>query len=84
MIYYNQQYKITSIKGHILGEHPIVWCRWENVNVAFNLEKLHWEKSKKRFIIGYGAILNHFGNGNLYKKDVRNNKNLWKTYCYLL
>jgi hypothetical protein len=27
------------------------------------------EKSKKRSIIGYGAIINHFGNGNPYKKD---------------
>ncbi len=69
MISYNQQYKITSIKEHILGEHPIVWCRWENVNVTFNLEELHWEKSKKISIICYGAIINHFGNGNPYKKD---------------
>ncbi len=69
MISYNQQYKITSIKDHILGEHPIVWCRWENVNVTFNLEELHWEKSKKIPIISYGAIINHSGNGNPYKKD---------------
>jgi hypothetical protein len=37
--------------------------------VAFDLEELCPKKSKKRFIIGYGAILDHFGNGNLYKKD---------------
>jgi hypothetical protein len=37
--------------------------------VAFNLKELHWEKSKNRFTIGYGAIINHFGNGNPYKKD---------------
>jgi len=84
MISYNQQYRITSIKEHILGEHPIVWCRWESANVAFNLEELHWEKSKKKSIIGYGAIINKFGNGNPYERMMHNNKNLWRTYCYLL
>jgi hypothetical protein len=29
---------------------------------------LHHEKFKK-FIIGYGAITNHFGNGNPYTKN---------------
>jgi hypothetical protein len=37
--------------------------------VAFDLEKLHPKKSIKRFVIGYGAITNHFSNGNHYKKD---------------
>ncbi len=37
--------------------------------MAFDLEELHNEKSKKRFVIGYAAITNHFGNGNPYKKD---------------
>ncbi len=84
MISYNQQYKITSIKDHILGEHPIVWCRWENVNVTFNLEELHWEKSKKIPIISYGAIINHSGNGNPSRRMMHNNKSLWKTYFCLL
>jgi len=52
-----------------LGEHLATWCKWKNVNVAFDLEELHWEKSKKKFVIGYGAIINHFENGNPYKKD---------------
>ncbi len=69
MISYNQQYRIISMKEHILGEHPIIWCRWKNVNMVFNLKELHWEKSKKRSIIGYGAIIDHFGNGYPYKKD---------------
>ncbi len=37
--------------------------------MAFDLEELHKEKSKNRFVIGYGAIIDHFGNGNPYKKD---------------
>jgi len=37
--------------------------------VAFDLEELHKEKSKKRFVIGYGAITYYFGNGNPYKKN---------------
>jgi len=42
---------------------------WKSANVTFDLEKLHWEKSKKRSIIGHGALIDHFGNGNPYKKD---------------
>jgi len=60
------------------------WHRWKSVNVAFDLEKLHREKSKKRYLILYGAITNHFGNGNSYKKDMHDNKNLWRTYYFLL
>jgi hypothetical protein len=30
---------------------------------------LHHEKFKKKSISSYGAITNHFGNGNPYKKD---------------
>jgi hypothetical protein len=56
------------MKKHILGEHP-TWCRWKNANVLFDLEELHKEKSKNKFVIGYGAIIDHFGNGNPYKKD---------------
>ncbi len=37
--------------------------------MAFDLEELHKEKCKKRFVIGYGAITYYFGNGNPYKKD---------------
>ncbi len=47
MISYNRQYRIISIKDHILGEHPIVWCRWESANVAFNFKQLHWESPKR-------------------------------------
>jgi hypothetical protein len=32
--------------------------------VAFDLEELHKEKSKKKFVIGYGAMIDHFKNGN--------------------
>jgi len=42
---------------------------WKSVNIAFDLEELHQEKSKKRSVIGHGAIIDHFGNGNPYKKD---------------
>jgi len=30
---------------------------------------LHQDKFEKRHVIGYGAIIDHFGNGNHYKKD---------------
>jgi hypothetical protein len=57
------------MKKHILGEHLVAWRKWKSANVAFDLKELHWEKSKQRFVIGYGAITDHFGNGNPYKKD---------------
>jgi hypothetical protein len=37
--------------------------------VVFDLEEPHREKFKKRFVIGYGAIIKHFGSANPYKKD---------------
>ncbi len=69
MIFYNKKPRITFMKKYILGEHLVAWCKWKNVNVAFDLEELHHEKSKKKFAIGYGAIINHFGNEDSYKKD---------------
>lgn len=42
---------------------------WKSADVAFDLEELHWKKSKKRSTIGYGAITKHFGNANPYRKD---------------
>jgi hypothetical protein len=57
------------MKNHILVEHPIAWCKSKSANVAFDIEKLHWKKSKKRFAISYGAITKHFGNANPYQKD---------------
>ncbi len=69
MISYNQQHETTSMKKYILGEHLATWHRWKSANMAFDFKKLHWEKSKKRYVIGYGAITNHFGNGEPYKKD---------------
>jgi hypothetical protein len=60
MIFYNQQHGTTSMKKHILGEHPVTWHGWKNVNVAFDSKELHKKKSKKTFFIGYGAIItNH-------------------------
>ncbi len=41
MISYNQQHDNTSMKKHILGEHPAIWDKWKSVNVAFDLEELH-------------------------------------------
>ncbi len=57
------------MKNHILDEHPIAQCKWKNVNLAFDSKELHQEKLKKRSIISYGVIIDHFGVGNLYKKD---------------
>jgi hypothetical protein len=39
------------------------------VLICFWFKELHWDKFEKRYVIGYGAIIDHFGNGNLYKKD---------------
>jgi hypothetical protein len=36
MIFYSHQNGITSIKKYILGEHVVAWCKWKNVNVAFD------------------------------------------------
>jgi hypothetical protein len=57
------------MKKYIFVEHPVAWHKWKNANVAFNLEELHRKKSKKRFAISYGAIIDYFGNANPYKKD---------------
>jgi hypothetical protein len=69
MISYNQQHGTISMKRYILGEHLATWRKWKSVNGGFDSKDLHQEKSKKKSIIGYGAITNHFGNGNLYKKN---------------
>jgi hypothetical protein len=72
------------MKKYILNEHLVAWCKWKNVNVAFDSENLHKESPNIFFVIGYGAIINHFVNGNPYKKYMHNNKKLWKTYYCLL
>jgi hypothetical protein len=71
------------MKKQILDEHLAAWHKWKSVNVAFDLEELHFKKSKKIFVIDYGAITYHFGNGNPYKKD-RCTTTMWKTCCLLL
>jgi hypothetical protein len=57
------------MKMYILIKHPVAWHRWKSANVAFDLKEPHREKSKKRFTIGYGAIIEHFGSVNPYKKE---------------
>jgi hypothetical protein len=37
--------------------------------VVLGLEEPHRKNFKKRFAIGYGAIIEHFGSANPYKKD---------------
>jgi hypothetical protein len=29
------------MKKYILGEHLATWCKWKNVNVAFDSKELH-------------------------------------------
>jgi hypothetical protein len=36
MIFYNQQHGTTSMKKHILDEHPLAWHKWNSVNVTFD------------------------------------------------
>jgi hypothetical protein len=57
------------MKKYILVEHPVAWRMWKSANLAFDLEEPHRKTSKKRFAIGYGAIIKHFGSVNPYKKD---------------
>jgi hypothetical protein len=44
------------MKKYILGEHLATWHKWKCANVAFDLKELRQKKSKKRSIIGDGAI----------------------------
>jgi hypothetical protein len=57
------------MKKHISFEHPVVWCRWINVNLTLATKYQCKKKSNKRTIVGYGAIINHFGSTTPYKKN---------------
>jgi hypothetical protein len=57
------------MKKHILYEHPTAWGRWTSVNQTLVVNDRHQEKSKQRIVVGYGIIINHFGNTIPYKKD---------------
>jgi hypothetical protein len=57
------------MKKYILVEHLIAWHMWKSAIVAFDLEEPHRKKSKKRFAIGYGDIIEHFRSVNPYNKD---------------
>jgi hypothetical protein len=39
MISYNQQQGTTSMKKHILVEHPIVWRKWKITNQSLAMEE---------------------------------------------
>jgi hypothetical protein len=60
---------LCFMKKHISFEHPVVWCRWTNVNLTLATKYQHTKKSKKRTIVRYGAIINHFGSTTPYRKD---------------
>jgi hypothetical protein len=59
---------LSSMKKHILFEHPVAWCRWTNANLTLATKDQRKKKSKKRYFVGYGAIINHFGST---KDDVK-------------
>ncbi len=54
MTFYSLQHGITSMKKYILGEHLVAWCKWENVNVVFDSEKLHRESPKRNLSLVMG------------------------------
>jgi len=55
----------------------------EKCKYDFDLKKLHQDKFEKRHVIGYGAIIDHFGNGNRYKKDDAQQQKFMRTCCLL-
>jgi hypothetical protein len=57
------------MKKYIFVEHPAGWHMLKSANVALDLKEPHQKKTKKRFVIGYGAIIKHFGSANPYMKD---------------
>ncbi len=52
--------------------------------MVLDVKELNEEKAKKRSIISYEAIINHFVNVNPYKNlMMHNNKSSWRTCCLL-
>jgi hypothetical protein len=60
---------LCSMNKHISYDHPVAWGRWTNVNLIFATKDQCQKKSKKRTIVRYWAIINHFGNTTPYWKD---------------
>jgi hypothetical protein len=57
------------MKKHVTFEHGDAWARWKSVNLNLVVENDQCqEKSKPKFVVGYGAITNHFGSTIPYKK----------------
>jgi hypothetical protein len=57
------------MRKNISFEHLLAWGRWTSVNLILATKDQDQAKSKKRTIVGYGAITDHFGNTTHYKKD---------------
>jgi hypothetical protein len=57
------------MRKNIFSKHPIAWGRLISANVTLIAKDQHQEKSKQRIFVGYGAIINHFGNITPYMKD---------------
>jgi hypothetical protein len=77
------------MKKHVTFEDGDAWARWKNVNLNLAAENDQCrEKFKHRSIVGYGAIINYFGNTTPYKEDLGQKKfmeNLlmFVTKCYM-
>ncbi len=57
-------------------EHGNAWARWKNVNLNLATKDDRCrEKSKHRFIVGYGVIIDHFGRTIPYQKEDLGQKN---------
>ncbi len=54
------------MKKHRLGKHLVVRGMGRSANMTFDSKELQQEKFKKRFVMGYEAIIDHFGKGNPY------------------
>jgi hypothetical protein len=58
------------MKKYVTFEHGDAWARWKSVNLNLVVKDDQCrEKSKHRFVVGYGAITNHFGSTIPYKKE---------------
>jgi hypothetical protein len=73
------------MKKHIVFKHPTVWRCWKNANLTFVAKDNYQKKGKQRCVVGYRAIMEHFGSVNPYKKDDLQQKKFMEDvlfFCY--
>jgi hypothetical protein len=66
---YNQHHGTIFMKKHILSKHPAILHKWNSANLSLATKDQDWEKVRQKIIVGYGAIIDHFGSTTPYRKD---------------